>query len=202
MIALVLGGARCVWDDVRAFKSMWGVHGVELVAVNEVGIHLPSMEHWATLHPECFYRVGGDEAEGWLERRFHQGIVDMRRSVRSSFQTWGPADKPAKVDRRLETRGRGSSGYFGVEVAKHLGADRVILCGIPMTPTPHFDSDEPWEMAEAHWKHWPREHERGKLRGVRSMSGRTRDLLGAPTPEWLAAVADDTRHSPGEILTP
>ena len=181
MIVLVLGSAATVVGDVTALPG--DTERAYIVGVNRVGIHFPYMDHWASLHPECFHRDRG--GPGWLLQRAERG--------HGTFPvTWGPASKPGTASCTLATAGRGSSGYFGVEVAKHLGADRIVLCGIPMTPTEHFDGDEPWEMANAHWKHWLREHERGKLDGVRSMSGRTRDLLGAPTTEWLRGSAVTT----------
>lgn len=189
MIALVLGGADTLHDDLRAAYELtlprtavaWNL----VIAVNRAGIEIPPIDHWASLHPECFHRDRG--GPGWFEQRY-----DRMSPAVHGFAAWGPSSKPTNSVRPLDCTEDGSSGYFGVEVAQHLGADRIVLCGIPMTPTPHFDSDEPWEMANAHWKHWLREHEKGKLQGVRSMSGRTRDLLGAPTTEWLRGSAVTT----------
>lgn len=173
VIALVLGGAATLFDDIERAPRPDIV-----VAVNDAGVCYPRLDHWASLHPECFRRRLGRVENGWIARR--QRLALNRPTL------WGPANKPKPYAQSLETLGHGSSGFFGVEVAQHVGADRIVLCGIPMTESPHFDGHEPWEMANAHWKHWLWAHQAGKLRGVRSMSGRTRDLLGAPTREWLA----------------
>jgi hypothetical protein len=85
----------------------------------------------------------------------------------------------------------GSSGLLGVSVAQHLGGTKIVLCGIPMTRTPHFAEStvhkmkgKPWSTAQTHWRKWVQHA--AKLDGlVKSMSGATRELLGAPTPEWL-----------------
>jgi hypothetical protein len=78
-------------------------------------------------------------------------------------------------------------------VALHLGCSRIVLCGVPMTKTPHFAESvvhphtRNWSSADGHFRAWKKPDMLAKLQGrVRSMSGRTRDLLGAATPEWLA----------------
>jgi hypothetical protein len=80
----------------------------------------------------------------------------------------------------------GSSSLFAVRYAiEKLKADKVVLCGVPMDRQPHFYGGEPWHGADAMWPAW--EAALPFMAGrVRSMSGRTRELLGAPTPSWLA----------------
>ena len=65
-----------------------------------------------------------------------------------------------------------------------------MLCGIPQTVTPHFreshvhTADSPWCPADEHWARWLSMYEH--LKGyVTSMSGRTAELFGLPTLEWL-----------------
>lgn len=78
----------------------------------------------------------------------------------------------------------GSSGMLGVQVAQQMGAERIVICGIPMTNTPRFDDAKGWEEAGSYLDAW--EKGRDDLKGyVRSMSGWTQELLGAPTVEWL-----------------
>jgi len=87
----------------------------------------------------------------------------------------------------------GSSGMLAVQVALALGCTKVMLCGMPMTPTPHFEQSAEfdaahtvWSEADGHWRSWLRVHQHGWFEDrVRSTSGRTRDLFGAPTREWL-----------------
>jgi hypothetical protein len=80
----------------------------------------------------------------------------------------------------------GSSGLFAVKAALEvLGADRVVLAGVPMsTDQRHFNKGEPWAKGAPYLDAWrialPFIRDR-----VRSLSGFTRDLLGAPTPDWL-----------------
>lgn len=184
MIALVLGGASCVWDDVRRLEELIGEHrpGVT-IAVNDIGSHWPHrLDHWCTVHPENFRIWKKDRAD---------------RGYNLDYVSW--AQKLGKrevgvVDRVCPNRwAQGSSGYVAIGVAKEVGCSKVVLCGVPMTVTPHFaestfhEPTQPWAGAKTHWKYW-QEHAETMLGWVRSMSGNTRELLGAPDLEWLNEV--------------
>jgi hypothetical protein len=73
----------------------------------------------------------------------------------------------------------GSSALLGALAGLRMGYGRIILCGCPMTGVNvaggKYDSfQEGWKALEK------------ELAGrVRSMSGWTREFLGAPTEEWL-----------------
>lgn len=178
--ALCVGGASCVWDDVRAWEAQYGGQWDGLIiAANDIGSHWPRiLDHWVSLHPNKFER--------WKALRAEQGMPAC------APVTWGRErrmSEPRVTDRVLKPWPGGSSGMFAVQVARELGCSRIILCGIPMTPTPHFGQSQEvfgpqWIQAAGHWKAWPRQ--KHLMDGwVRSMSGRTRELLGAPTMEWL-----------------
>jgi len=76
----------------------------------------------------------------------------------------------------------GSSGAAAVLEALKL-ADKVVLCGMPMDKRPHLRRPGGWLPADSHHGWW--EQNKDQLVNVRSMSGWTRELLGAPTKEWL-----------------
>ena len=79
----------------------------------------------------------------------------------------------------------GSSGLFAVKAAIEHGFDRIVLAGIPMTAEgQHFLRPWSWDEWARFWAAWG-EHREEISPYVRSMSGRTRDMLGAPTEEWL-----------------
>jgi hypothetical protein len=161
MRALVVGGASCVWDDLAALGS-WRPDLT--IAVNDAIAAYPHrIDHAATLHPEKF--------GGWIEERYkRQGNLD--------FVTWSRRN-PELVDRILTGWNQGSSGMFAVGVALEMGAERVILAGVPMTETPHFFNAEPWAGVRHHRDAW--EKRADEMRGrVVSCSGWTRELLGGP----------------------
>jgi hypothetical protein len=78
----------------------------------------------------------------------------------------------------------GTSGLFAAKVALcDLGFDRVVLCGVPMTATPHLNNRTDWVDRpktptdyQRVWAGLPAEY----LGRMRSLSGWTRELLGAP----------------------
>lgn len=179
---LVLGGASCIWDDLKALEAMIGEPWPWLVfATNQAGVAYPwPIDCWVTLHPE--------NLEAWIERRRNEGRP-------MGFEVWGGTwvtgvddSKHELVDHVLHVGDTGSSGFHAVRVA--LGpheCDRVVLAGVPMDFRPHFNSTRPWDSAEFHWPAWKNAVPRWEGR-VRSLSGRTAELLGRPDLDWLGLV--------------
>lgn len=73
----------------------------------------------------------------------------------------------------------GSSALLGVQAALRMGYKRIILCGCPLIGK--NDKGSKYESFRTGWE--ARKKELAAC--VRSMSGWTRDFLGAPTEEWL-----------------
>lgn len=176
--AIVLGGASSVFSDVLELLSMsprpWpGLY----IATNDVGCHWPVIDHWASFHVDKLVR--------WREERAAKGLTP-------AYGIWGW--RPGQpVDFVIYPWSGGSSGMLATQVAYVLGCRKIVLCGIPMTPSPHFaqsveftPANTNWAEADAHWRSWLRVHQQGWFEDrVRSMSGRTRDLFGLPTTEWF-----------------
>ena len=186
MIALILGGADCLWEDLRAFLSICGAPAGlimpgaagTLIATNAAGVHYPGdVPHWVTRHPESWVGLP-DNQPSWLAQR--EALHPQRlRSVR-----WSNLYLPGVVDRVVHPWG-GSSGLLALAVAiDHLGADRVVLCGMPMDRRGHFDRGGEWPSATTFQRDWKKALPRMGDR-VRSLSGWTRSLHGAPTAEWI-----------------
>lgn len=181
--AIILGGAKCVWDDVRRLEAMLGRPWNGLViAVNDVGCVWPRrLDHWCSLHAEKLPK--------WQQIRRKHGHPGQ-------YETWGSRQK--KVDHNIQPWGGGSSGLLGVTVAlDHLKCTTVILCGIPMDKQPHFAESvehQPtrvWNSGDSHWRVWKKDTvSRRMMDRVRSMSGRTRDMLGEPDCEWLGCFEE------------
>lgn len=168
---VVLGGANCVWDDLAHIPTGWADY---VIAVNDVGSHYPGeLHHWCSLHPEKF--------PAWEATRKVLGHP-------MNYKKWG-RHRPAGVDvgpvDQTTDHPGGSSGGLAVGIAlDELGATSVVLCGVPQDQRPHYHSaNRDWEHWNLYWKDWERMHREGKLTRVRSFSGRTRELLGAP--EWM-----------------
>jgi hypothetical protein len=69
-------------------------------------------------------------------------------------------------------------------VAVHLGATSAVLAGVPLDYRQgHFNKAAPWADGANYRKGWV-DHVADMI-NVRSMSGWTRELLGAPDAAWL-----------------
>ena len=180
-IALVVGCAACVWEDVAQAESLAKYDAIYCVKL--AGVYWPDkFDVWVTLHPE-----------------FMDAYEAKRRAKRypGGYEIVGPLD----TEHAVEHRGKGriarrtsfrwpgmnssaSSGIFAVKVAVEDGHN-VVLAGVPMDKSEHFSRGKKWKQVDQFQSGLIAAvpHMRGK---VKSVSGQTRDLLGAPTAEWIA----------------
>lgn len=160
MLALCLGGARGVWADLEAAERLIGDRPRLVIACNFAGIHYAGhLDAWVSLHPEMY--------AAW----------PAQRAGNADYRTFLYPDPPE--------RWSGSSGLYAAQIAlDHLGADKVILCGVPMDADAghiHWPGDWPWTRYRAGFEaaHPIIGHQ------VRSMSGWTADTYGRPETDWL-----------------
>lgn len=86
---------------------------------------------------------------------------------------------------------QGSTGLFLVKIAREMGHTHIVLCGVPMTvEANHFVRHEPWKACHGFRRGWT-SHVVELKNYVRSYSGWTQELFGAPTDEWLIQPIDD-----------
>lgn len=182
-LGLVLAGAACLWDDVRELRQL-GVDpaACTIIAVNDALFRWPGrVDHFATLHPEEM---------AWRAAR------RARCSYPGDYETWtrpypfGYHARARLCDHVLGGWSEGSSGLFAVGVAlEGLGLRRVLLAGCPMDASAHLGrGGGPWTGVETYWPAWLERAAR-LAPAVRSLSGRTRELLGEPDQKWLAGAA-------------
>jgi hypothetical protein len=200
VIALCLGGAERVWCDLEALARLAKVdaapheHGKPcvkhgrtrhkiptdwpgpVIAANDIAVHWPhQLDHLVSLHAEKIQR--------WRRARTKAGYPD-------GYLVW-LTENSKLSDRLLPFRHKGSSGMYAPRVAKEVGATGSVLCGVPLTISQHFrESGEHkigmrWPHAEKYWEVWQACEKELRAWNVKSMSGRTRQLLGAPDREWL-----------------
>lgn len=184
--AAILGGAAGVEDDHHHLAEMidryrLGFGEWELIAVNDAIAKFPVIHQAVTLHPE--------KLDAWMAARAgfkHRDVATWthpRGSADFNLEEVWPAGG-----------GHGSSGLFAVKVALALRFNRIVLCGVPMDLRGHFFDARPWRERDRYADVWSKNAAALRLH-VRSMSGWTRELLGAPTPEWL--TDDAGRVGPG-----
>lgn len=168
-IALCLGGAACLSKDVAAVPIEY--HGV--IACNDAGVWWSGeLDAWATLHPE--------NMEEWVARRRSNGLPDAKKIISHSVGRRGSGVNVLTDLKFPGMKYAGSSGLFMAKVALvDLGFDGVLLCGVPLTKTPHFFDDVKWDCSEQYREEWSHIPDRYRVR-MRSMSGWTRNFLGGP----------------------
>lgn len=173
--AIVLGGARCVWEDLSEAQKLFSPDGV--VCVNDIGVDYPErVDFWCTLHPEKF--------EHWQSLR-------ARKARNMDFIAYAHEPRDGvRIDKITDYRypgmtSSGSSGLLAVKVAQEEGFERIVLCGVPMSFQGHYfeGASVSWDDKDSFAPAW--EIALPRLGNVRSMSGWTRELLGAPTSQWL-----------------
>lgn len=177
MIGVVLGGAAEVWEEFAVARELLIEEGVpyKVIAANRSGVDWPSfVDHWATYHQELM--------EHWVAKRRALGYPDVGDFWSNHRSLKYPVT--AIPFNYVEPKG-GSSGMIATQVAVQLYG-KAILCGVPMDTRPHYYSTKngDWQEAKAHQHAWKRD--RSLLENqVRSMSGFTKELFGAPTKEFI-----------------
>lgn len=184
--AVVLGGARCIWDDCAKINF----DNVEVIAVNNMIMHHKGrVMHGVSLHPE--------EPPLWRQLRWTNGCEPSYVHTHShrlpennnnippyEFKTYHGLDYLWV----LEGGRGGSSGLFACMIGLALGYGRVVLAGIPLDGGGHFfdpPGKETKQFAsttmEMEWDNAAIKYFHGR---VRSLSGRTREWLGDGA-EWV-----------------
>jgi hypothetical protein len=176
LTALVLGDATCVHEDAARALAMFTPDAI--AATNNIGISWPSrIDYWCTLHPRPCPDWPGIVVA--MERRRAAGL--------NRPQTWAHA--PSEGIDRTTTDWHASSGGLCVKVLREEGFERIVLAGVPMNAEGgHFYDARPWLQAHRYQAGWT-----NKIKiirpFVRSMSGWTKELLGEPSPDWIAGIA-------------
>lgn len=190
--ALVIGCAANVWEDVKAACDL--VHYDAVYCVKQIGINYPrTFQTWITLHPEAM-----DDYEA---QRHNLGLPNGYEIVAPPPHELGMHGAKGNITRRVsylwsnKSNASASSGIYGAKVALEDDFDRVVLAGIPMTPEAgHFKPESKNVAGQVRGKVWTQHNAFVSgfnfavpylIGNVKSMSGHTMKVLGAPTLEWL-----------------
>lgn len=122
--AVVAGSGQGVFDELTRALALMAADEPVIFAVNDVGMFLPHVDHWVTLH--------GDNLAAWKAVRWLKAHEDDTR-YHSCM------DRPAvqHVWDRL-TPMFALSGYFAMQLAYLMGAGQIVLCGCPGDGTQRF----------------------------------------------------------------
>lgn len=173
--ALIVGTARCVWDDLEAFDRL-RISGVAVIAINFMGTVWPvtkRLEHWVSLH-----------TDPWMWRYWLQARANGTGDVAAETIAPGHVDGISRVIPAYRDEQLGTSGLYAASIAfRELGYEQGWLVGVPMDGSGHF-YDPPGLHSRYDGEHyaalWKATNEWCFQGRLRSMSGRTREWLGGP----------------------
>ena len=174
--ALIIGRGKGVWEEVAAAKKLCKMFNY-VMAVGPIAVDYPGeIDCWVWFHTELF--------ADFAERRAKKGYPPVR-SYWSCVRR-GPAYMNGPPVQLIKYTAGGSSGLVaGMIALRELEVERAILAGCPMTADGgQYDTPQPWAEANKHRQPWIDQLPEIKDR-IRSMSGWTQELLGAPTKKWL-----------------
>lgn len=169
--AIICGGSLTVLTEFENANKLCIDNGIQFstfVTNDTIGLFRGSIDYAVTLHP--------DKLAEWLARR-------RLNKYPMPAQIWG--HRPHRAVNKNTTDWGGSSGLFMFKVARETGHDRIIACGVPMSPEhKHIIRTEKWNAALSFRRAWDQRRTL-IIPYFRSMSGWTKETFGEPTAEWL-----------------
>lgn len=128
----------------------------EIMIVNKVVKYHPKYHHWVSYHPEVFMMK-----TAWCGITHSNNTKTFRPDCLWKHNNEG-----------------GTSSLFGLEIAKKLGYNKIVLCGCPLTgECGHSTVVYSWKIKIGKSPDWYKEN-------VRSYSGKTKQLLGDAKGWW------------------
>lgn len=173
---VIIGGASCVWDDLAQV-----IGKPDYMAINLSGYFAhKTIRHWATCHPQMLPYYLGLYHEFYFPTDTENDQFNFFAHIMEPhIQTHAPMNAENNWQFVIN---RGSSGIFATQVALALGYEQVWLAGIPLDSSRSL-FDPPWaaviDYGEQYQEEWLKAADLFKGR-VKSFSGFTRELLGAP----------------------
>lgn len=171
--AIIVGGAESVDAEVgKAFSLCIKTEtATTFFVTNDKITTFGQVDHAVTLHPSKLPK--------WLKDRAGNGLP-----YPGSVWAFRLFDEYPQVT-NATGHWQGSSGLFAIKIARELGFERIILCGVPMTREGgHFLRREEWKQSTGLRQRWIA-HIRELKPYVRSWSGWTQHTFGLPEVDWL-----------------
>tara|TARA_Y100000310_G_scaffold286634_2_gene310980 strand:- start:957 stop:1514 length:558 start_codon:yes stop_codon:yes gene_type:complete len=139
---LVVGGARCVWDDLNLVPAEYREGHV--MCVNDMGMYYPGrFQHW--------YSNDNPKLKHWYEGRRDSNRITNGRDIKLHSSVH--VKKVGGVEYH-DVPIQGSSGLAACYVALLLGYTDVLMAGIPFDDSGHF-----YDPPLSHWT-WQNRQER------------------------------------------
>jgi hypothetical protein len=161
-VLIVTGSAPRVHDDIASARLLAPDATYMAVGLDAVDLYIWRLEYVATYHPQ-------EVAAIWARRSRAGGNTDY---VVISHKTADGVDIVIPF-----TGPSGSSALLACQAAiRVLKYAKIILCGCPL-------DDKKYQVFRLGWEH--HNNRREVMGRVKSMSGWTRDHLGAPSKDWI-----------------
>jgi hypothetical protein len=123
--ALIAGGAKGVFEELAVAERAFGDDAPVILAANDVGMYLPRVDHWVSLHAD---NLGAWKAVRWLTARTQERTVYHAEMARPFVDYVWEGLRPLFC----------LSGYFAMQIAWLMGCRPIVLCGCPGEPAPRF----------------------------------------------------------------
>lgn len=173
---LVCGNAWCLADDMRRARMLYPAAPV--IAVNGASGNVPAMALFS-LHPDKMEEWSKQQEAKFGTRASTHGIATIAKANRNR-------ERMPWIDYWWQSSAKGTSTWAARKIATFMGFETVVLCGMPL----ETGSYQGGKMAKLFQQQSVIDHFRKMIRHdtawhdeVYSMSGWTRDLLGAPPGE-------------------
>lgn len=168
---IVTGSAENLFKDLAALREeLIKPPECDVICVNRSVLYYPFFfQHWVSLDVSMVKDLR------WVRNKC--SFITHSNKVAPGIDKVWPIDA-----------WNGDSGLLAVRIAVRLEYKKIILCGMPLDSRSKIDQLKPNGCSfdcTTNIKLW-QEMARDEFEDrVRSMSGNTRDFLGAPTKEWL-----------------
>ncbi len=121
--AIICGNGAGVFEQAEQARAQ--LDQPVLFGVNDVGMYLPDMDHWVSLHQEQLFTWSLVRAMTVKTNHpYMVHSVDARQGVQAVWECLTPCFA--------------LSGYFAMQIAWIMGASRIVLCGCPGEAAPRF----------------------------------------------------------------
>ena len=197
---VIAGNGRTVWNDLKHSGTYpYGMGGLlprigyvpetyqppDLMAVNDIGMYLPHLEHWVSFHDDTLvlqnelrYRMWPQASQPMLHSNGGGHLV--RKDRRAVIEPVVPIHYW-----RFQFQSLLCSGVLAICVGLSLGYSKIVLAGVPADNDgafyhpPHERSAHGNTESHGAWQEFLQDVPEAKEK-VRSLSGFTRQWFGAP----------------------
>lgn len=188
-VLLVIGGAACVWDDLRRYDSRHGSQ--DRMAINDITLYYPGrLNHGVGLHTDKVHIWSFNQRQEGARKQWPPILTHSHLAGVGVDTVW-----PLRRD-------GGTSGLFGTFIGLLIGYERIVLAGIPCDGSPRF-FDPPWAQHNLFGiasvqEEWTRVRDAVPLfkERVRSLSGNTAKWLGEPEETFYSIASTAPKAKP------